>query len=111
MGMQHLNPVSSLDWSPVTNLLLSSATDRGVIVWEESKEVGGLKPQLAVVKETKANIDAAWNHRGNKFCVGAASGHVFIGTFSEANNFWVGRALGGKKPVHKSSVVSVRFDP
>jgi len=74
--------LESLDWNPVSGLLLSSSTDRGVIVWEESKEVGGLKPQLAVVKETKANIDAAWNHKGNKFVVGAASGHVFIGTFS-----------------------------
>ena len=106
-----MNPVSALDWSPASGLLLSSSTDRGVIVWEESKEVGGLKPQLAVVKETKANIDAAWNHKGNKFVVGAASGHVFIGTFSQSNNFWVGMALGGKKPFHKSSVVSVRFDP
>ena len=62
------------------------------------------------MKETKANIDAAWNTRGTKFCVGAASGHVFIGSFSEANNFWIGQALGGKKTVHKSSVVTVNFD-
>jgi WD40 repeat protein len=74
-----LNQVSSLDWNPVSKLLLSSSVDRGVIVWEESKEINGLKPQLAVVKETKANIDAAWNFKGDKFCVGAASGHVFIG--------------------------------
>lgn len=48
---------------------------------------------MAVVKETKANIDASWNHRGDKFCVGAASGHVFIGQFSKANNFWIGQTL------------------
>lgn len=48
---------------------------------------------MAVVKETKANIDASWNHRGDKFCVGAASGHVFIGQFSTANNFWIGQTL------------------
>lgn len=91
---QHLNPISALDWHPVSNLLLSSSTDRGVIVWEENKEIRGLKPQLAIVKETKANIDAAWNVKGTKFCVGAASGHVFIGNFSAANNFWIGQALG-----------------
>jgi WD40 repeat protein len=75
-----------------------------------------------VVKETKSNIDAAWNHAGNKFCVGAASGNVFIGKFSTANNFWVAMPIskhtsfkkviiGGKKVLHKSGVVSVRFDP
>ena len=81
--------MSSLDWHNKTNLLLSSSTDRGVIVWEESKEIGGLKPTLAVVKEPKSNIDAAWNTKGNKFCVAASSGNVFIGNFSAANNFWV----------------------
>lgn len=79
-----MNPVSSLDWHPLTNLLLSASTDRGVIVWEESKEVVGLKPQLAALKETKANIDASWSTNGKKFCVGAASGNVFIGSFSES---------------------------
>ena len=82
--------MSSLDWHKQTNLLLSSSTDRGVIVWDDSADMSGLKPTLAVVKEPKSNIDAAWNHSGNKFCVGAASGNVFIGTFSSANNFWVG---------------------
>ena len=72
---------------------MSSSTDRGVIVWGENKDVNGLKPQLAVVKETKANIDAAWNYKGDKFCVGAASGHVFIGSFSEANNFWIAQTI------------------
>lgn len=66
---------------------------------------------MAIIKETKANIDAAWNHNGTKFCIGAASGQVFIGNFSKSNNFWIGQTLGGKKAVHKSSVVSVRFDP
>jgi len=64
-----------------------------VIVWEESKEVNGLKPTLAVVKEPKSNIDAAWNHTGNKFGVGASSGNVFIGYYSEHNNFWVAATI------------------
>lgn len=74
-------------------MLLSSSTDRGVLVWSYDKQFNGLRPTMAVVKETKANIDASWNHRGDKFCVGAASGHVFIGQFSTANNFWIGQTL------------------
>mgnify|MGYP002803816166 CR=1 FL=1 len=50
-------------------------------------------PQLAVVKETKSNIDASWNVLGNKFCVATASSNVFIGIYSEGNNFWIGDAL------------------
>ena len=41
------------------------------------------------MKESKANIDGKWNHRGDKFCIGSASGNVFIGTFSKANGFWI----------------------
>jgi WD40 repeat protein len=109
-----------LDWNTKTNLLLSASTDRGVIVWEDTAKA--MKPQLAIIKESKSNIDAAWNHNGNKFCVGASSGNVFIGRWEEAMNFWVASSiskypfilfiyLGGKKPLHSASVVSVRFDP
>ena len=48
-----------------------------------------MMPNLAVIKETKANIDGKWNHRGDKFCVGTASGNVFVGKYSAANNFWI----------------------
>lgn len=90
-------------------------------MWEESKDINGLKPTLAAVKEPKANIDASWNSKGNKFCVATASGNVFIGNYSESNAFWIGHPISksqaflitidGKKPLHKSSVISVRFDP
>ena len=86
-----MNPVSSLDWSPKTNLLLSASTDRGVIVWNDTAK--GMKPQLSIIKESKSNIDAAWNHNGNKFCVGASSGNVFIGKFDDAMNFWVAPSI------------------
>jgi len=42
--------------------------------------------------------------------VGASSGNIFIATYSADNNFWVGKPIKDKK-VHKSSVVSVKFDP
>jgi WD40 repeat protein len=103
--------VSSLDWHPETNMLLSASTDRGVIVWEESRDVNGLKPQLAVIKETKSNIDGTWNHTGKKFAVGSSSGNVFIGSYNDAVGFWVADTISGKKPLHSQSVVSVRFDP
>lgn len=101
----------SLDWNPKTDLLLSASTDRGVIIWEENALIKGLKPQLAIIKESKSNIDAAWNTNGNKFCVGASSGNVFIGKWDEAMNFWVASSITGKKVLHSASVVSVRLDP
>lgn len=34
-----------------------------------------------------------------------------MGTYSKANQFWICTILTGKKPLHKSSVIGVRFDP
>lgn len=70
---------------------------------------------MCAVKELKSNLFASWNHRGDKFCVGGSSGHVFIATFNDQLNFWLAASqteeppLG--KPLHKASVTCVRFDP
>jgi len=79
---EHYSNVNSLEWHPTTNQLLSSSTDRGVIVWGLNAE-GKHIPALCAVKELKSNLFASWNHRGDKFCVGGSSGHVFIGTFND----------------------------
>ena len=96
-------------------MLLSCSADRGIIVWSWSNETNKYIPTLCAVKELKANLDASWNKRGDKFCVGASSGHVFTGKYNPDLGFWVALSqteeppLG--KPLHKASVLSVKFDP
>lgn len=69
-------------------------------------------PQLCQIKELKANTDACWNPKGDKFAVGAASGLVFVGSYDAQNSFWVARSLTDEdKPLHDGTVVSVKFDP
>jgi hypothetical protein len=60
------------------------------LIWAVDSASKEYRPTLSVIKETKANIDGAWNHRGDKFCIGSASGNVFIASFSSVNNFWIG---------------------
>ena len=79
---QHNSHVNSLEWHPVTQQLLSASTDRGVLVWTHSTEHVRMLPTLCAVKELKSNLDASWNYRGDKFCIGASSGHVFVGTYN-----------------------------
>ena len=108
--------MNSLEWHPVTGNLLSSSTDRGIIVWSRNAQHGNkLMPNLCAVKELKSNLFASWNGRGDKFCVGGSSGHVFVGAYNDQLNFWVALSqteeppLG--KPLHKASVLCTRFDP
>jgi len=85
-------------------------------VWSHNANQNNrLMPNLCAVKELKSNLDASWNGRGDKFCVGGSSGHVFVGVFNSDLNFWVALSqteeppLG--KPLHKASVTAVKFDP
>jgi hypothetical protein len=57
-------------------------------------------PNFCIFKETKSNIDAAWNTNGNKFCVGGSSGNVFIGKYDEEMEFWVAQSISGRRPLH-----------
>jgi WD40 repeat protein len=88
---------------------MTCSTDRGIIIWNTNAEKQ-LMPQLVIIKELKSNLDAQWNHRGDKLCVGASSGHVYIGALNKDVGFWVAPAQTDK-PLHKASVVAVRFDP
>ena len=65
---------------------------------------------MGILKEKKSNLDASWNKAGNKFCVGASSGNVYIGTFATEANLWVANSLN-KKAEHKASVLNVKLDP
>jgi WD40 repeat protein len=71
---EHFNVILSLDWHPKTNLLMSASADRGVIMWEMGKDNTEWQPQMGVIKEPRANLDASWNVRGDKFAVGSSSG-------------------------------------
>ena len=62
-----------------------------------------------MIKEKIANLDAAWNHQGDKFCVGSTSGFSYVGFYNPNNNFWIAHPTQ-KKASHKASVTSVRFD-
>jgi len=108
---EHFSLVTALDWHPKTNLLLSCSSDRGIIVWKEDVNVKKFMPQLCNIKELKANTDASWSHRGDKFVVGAASGMVFVGTYNEAVGLWIAVSQTDNKSLHDAPVTCVRFDP
>ena len=70
-------------------------------------------PQLGMIKEQRANLDAAWNHRGDKFAIASSTGCVYVGTYFAGNNFWVAHTVSKSqnKPIHKASAIGVEFDP
>lgn len=63
---EHFNLISSLDWHPKTNLLLSAGTDRAVIVWSQGTgaDENVFTPQMGILRELKSCLDASWNVSG-----------------------------------------------
>ena len=97
-----------MDWHPVTSKLVSCSMDRAAIVWERDSK-GEMLPQMCVTKEKMANLDVNWNYRGDKYSIGTASGYVYQSTYNAKFGFWVCR--DEKRPRHKASVISVKYDP
>ena len=65
---------------------------------------------MGIIPEKRANTDASWNHRGDKFVVGASSGCIYFGTYNKEQNLWVAHAISKKNP-HKATVLCCRYDP
>jgi len=75
---------------------------------------------MGIIKEKRANVDASWNMRGDKFVVGSSSGFLYYGYYNDAQNLWIAHSVsvhkkgdqkGDDKEVHKASVLCCRYDP
>lgn len=62
--LQHDMLVSGLDWSPVTDLLVSCSHDRGAFVWNYEPASRQWKPSLVVLRITRAAINVKWSPNG-----------------------------------------------
>lgn len=105
--------VSGLDWSPVTNYLVSCSHDRNAFVWTE-KSAGVWKPTLAILRISRAALCCKWSPNGKKFAVGSGSKTVPVCQFDAEQDWWTSKIINKKKGSavqHKSSIVSVAWHP
>lgn len=56
--------VSGLDWSPVTDLLVSCSHDRSAFVWKYEPAYRQWKPSLVVLRVIRAAINVKWSPNG-----------------------------------------------
>jgi actin related protein 2/3 complex subunit 1A/1B len=104
---------AGLDWSPVTNYLVSCSHDRNAFVWTE-KSAGVWKPTLAILRISRAALCCKWSPNGKKFAVGSGSKTVPVCQFDAEQDWWTSKIINKKKGSavqHKSSIVSVAWHP
>lgn len=104
---EHDLVVTSIDWSPVTNKIVSCAHDRNAFVWTFNPEEGKWDPALVILRINRAALDAQWSLDGNKFAVGSGAKCVPICNYEEENSWWISKMI--KKPGNAGSNKNAMF--
>lgn len=103
---QHDLRVTSIDWAPKTDRIVTCSADRNAYVWTQGD--GIWKPTLVLLRINRAATCVKWSPNENKFAVGTAAKLVCICYFESANDWWVSRHI--KKPI-KSTVTCLDWHP
>ena len=102
----HTQRVTSIDWAPKTNRIVTCAADRNAYVWEFKE--GAWKPALVILRINRAATCCKWSPKENKFAVGSGARLISVCYFEEENDWWVSKHI--KKPI-RSTVLSVDWHP
>jgi actin related protein 2/3 complex subunit 1A/1B len=109
---QHDKLITSIDWAPNTNRIVTSSQDRNAYVWQETPdpETGKIiwKPTLVLLRINRAATHVRWSPLEDKFAVASGARAIAVCSFDPENNWWVSKLL--KKPI-RSTVLSVDWHP
>lgn len=100
--------VSALDWSAVTNKIVSASHDRNAFVWTYEADAGTWKPALVILRIDRAALDVKWSFDGLRFAVTSGAKCVPVCTYEHANDWWVCKMV---KKKFKSTVLCCAFHP
>jgi len=104
--IQHDLKVTSLDWAPKTNQIVTCSADLNAYVW--NYENGDWRPSLVLLRINRAATCVRWSPKENKFAVGCGAKLINICYFEEANNWYISKHI--KKP-NRSTVTSIDWHP
>jgi actin related protein 2/3 complex subunit 1A/1B len=104
---EHDKQITSIDWAPATNRIVTASQDRNAYVWQQTPE-GTWKPTLVLLRINRAATYVRWSPFENKFAVASGARMIAICSFDSENDWWVSKPL--KKPI-RSTVLSVDWHP
>jgi len=109
---EHDKLITSIDWAPNSNRIVTCSQDRNAYVWQETPDpdTGKLvwKPTLVLLRINRAATHVKWSPREDKFAVASGTRAIAICSFDPENNWWVSKLL--KKPI-RSTVLSIDWHP
>ncbi|KIJ24947.1 hypothetical protein M422DRAFT_274168, partial [Sphaerobolus stellatus SS14] len=109
---EHDKLVTSIDWAPNTNRIVTASQDRNAYVWQQAQDpnTGRLiwKPSLVLLRINRAATYVRWSPLEDKFAVASGARAIAICSFDPENDWWVSKLL--KKPI-RSTVLSIDWHP
>ncbi|XP_054720433.1 actin-related protein 2/3 complex subunit 1A-A-like [Uloborus diversus] len=103
---QHDLRVTSIDWAPTTNRIVTCSADRNAYVWTKADD--SWKPTLVLLRINRAATCVRWSPKENKFAVGCGARLISVCYFEEENDWWLSKHI--KKPI-KSTVTCIDWHP
>mmetsp|Transcript_27709 Transcript_27709/g.46582 ORF Transcript_27709/g.46582 Transcript_27709/m.46582 type:complete len:398 (-) Transcript_27709:291-1484(-) len=100
--------VTSIDWSVVTNKIVSCSHDRNAFVWTFEEETSTWKPALVILRIDRGALDVKWSADGLRFAVASGAKCVPVCTYEHDNDWWVCKMV---KKKFKSTVLCCAFHP
>lgn len=103
---EHDLPVTGLDWAPRTNRIVSCAQDKNAFVWTLVE--GVWRPELVLVRLSRAATSVAWSPKENKFAVGSGAKLVSVCYYDQEGDWWIAKHIKGRI---RSTVLSIDWHP
>jgi len=104
--LEHGGYVSGIDWSHVSNQIVTCGHDRNAYVWKFEEKEDQWKPTLVILRINRAATAVKWSPAGNKFAVASGAKCVPVCHFEESNDWWISKMI--KKNI-KSTVLSLAW--
>ncbi|KND00713.1 uncharacterized protein SPPG_03831 [Spizellomyces punctatus DAOM BR117] len=104
----HDQLVTSIDWAPETNRIVTCSQDRNAYVWTWNPTEGKWGHSLVHLRINRAATYVRWSPKENKFAVASGARLISICYFEEENNWWGSKHI--KKPI-KSTILSLDWHP
>jgi actin related protein 2/3 complex, subunit 1A/1B len=104
---QHELRITSIDWAPNTNRIVTASMDRNAYVWTQAAD-GQWKQELVLLRINRAATSVKWSPQENKFAVGTGSRLIAVCYFEQEHKWWVSKHI--KKPI-RSTILSVDWHP
>ncbi|OAV92671.1 hypothetical protein PTTG_07656 [Puccinia triticina 1-1 BBBD Race 1] len=110
----HDKLVTSIDWAPRTNQIVTASQDRNAYVWQygpdplDPSKPATWQPTLVLLRLNRSATFVRWSPDEAKFAVGSGARAIAVCQYDDESNWWVAKHL--KKPL-RSTVLSLAWHP